>query len=158
MRVAFSGKARSGKDTSCEYLRDKYGGVILRFSESVYNIAGYIQEHLNFPVEKDPRLLQLIGEGMRNLYGKDIFARRLASTVNEIGEWVNIFVADLRHKEEADILKGLGFRLIRINREGLIPDRDPTHISEIDLDDYDKFDEIYNIKELNELYEILKTI
>jgi hypothetical protein len=149
MKVAFSGKARSGKDTAVSFainhMLDNHDihSYELRFAEALYKITDQIQEILQMPNCKDPKLLQFIGEGLRQHYGETIFVnivekkyQRIMNKEENNPEKTNIFVSDLRYKEEANMLRKNGFIIIRIDRWNRPIDRDPYHKSETDLDDY----------------------
>lgn len=128
LRVAFGHKARCGKDTAASYMTNKYGGVVQRFASPLYAITERIQESLGSHVEKDPSLLQMIGETLKCRYGADVFARALETRLQRD---TNIFISDLRFPEEATMLKTHGFILVNIQRDDRPIDRDPTHISEV---------------------------
>jgi len=133
LRIAFGSKARSGKDTCGEYLQQTRGGTIVKLATACYSVAGDIQRVASKPVVKDPALLQGVCDLMKRLYGDEIFANILENTLPP----GNVYLTDLRHKCEISAMRRLGFVLIRINRPDRPIDRDPTHISEVDLDDFE---------------------
>lgn len=148
LRIAFGNKARVGKDSACDYLIEKYGGEKLRFATPVYGLAGAIQDFMGLPRKKDPALLQWVGVGMRQLYGDNVWSSIVRKHIDVIAHNApsdngessrNIFVADMRFINEADMLREAGFVLVRIDRPDRPIDRDPNHISETELDNY-KFD------------------
>jgi hypothetical protein len=49
-------------------------------------------------------------------------------------------IPDLRYKNEAKRIKERGGILVRINRGNLPPIEDPSHISEVDLDNWEDWD------------------
>jgi dephospho-CoA kinase len=159
MIIGISGKARSGKDTVAEYLRDKYGYTIVKFSTPLYEIATYIQNVLGEETNKDPKLLQFLGQGLKSIYGTDIWCKLLLSNLSEDQYTV---IADIRHKIEMEYLEQGGVPVLRIERPTRVIDRDPNHISEIDLDDYPFKYVIINDGSIDELYvkidEIVKNI
>ena len=53
MLLAFGSQARTGKDTACKYLVEKYGGTIYHFSDPLYQILHYAQEICGFDKKKD---------------------------------------------------------------------------------------------------------
>jgi len=57
MRIAFGYKARSGKDTSADYLARAYGGERLAFAQPLYDILQHAQRTCGFPDEKDRAFL-----------------------------------------------------------------------------------------------------
>jgi dephospho-CoA kinase len=130
LRIAFSGKAGSGKDTACDFL-EKYGYKRLRFADKLYKITRFIQSELGKEVKKERKLLQGIGMFLRAHYGNNIF---VDAELDRLENGQKYVVADLRFRNEAEELRRNGFILVRINRYSSSEDDD--HISEIDLDDY----------------------
>jgi dephospho-CoA kinase len=151
MYLALSGKARSGKDTVAEYLNQKYNFHIIRFAQPVYDIVTYIQHTLGKPAEKDPQMLQFIGNGLKSVYGDDVWCNKLLKELYILKD-KSVVICDVRHKVEANILTQMNIPIIRVNKTDRLIDRDPTHISEIDLDDYDFEYVIDNNGTLDELY------
>lgn len=139
LRIAFGHKARSGKDTSAEYIVGNYGGVSLRFAEGVYDIAFDIQRRLGIVPRKDPALLQWVGDGLRKLYGANVWCDRVERQI-EGNSAYNIVIADMRYPNEAEMLRRKGFTLINITRKDRPIDRDPNHSSEVALDNYPHYD------------------
>lgn len=84
------------------------------------------------------QLLQLWGTDFRRSENPDYWVDKTAERILSLDGYV--FVDDVRFVGEAEMIKRLGGTLIRIER----PDRprisNPTHQSEVDLDDYNKFD------------------
>lgn len=85
-------------------------------------------------------------EAVRNNIHNDAWVLSLFGTYKEDEDfWI---VTDVRFKNEAKIIKDKGGIIIRLNgdpnnsRAG--DDRDMTHPSEVDLDDYDGFDYEYD--------------
>lgn len=135
LRIALSGKARSGKDTAALILKESYGARLFSFSRPLYKVTEFIQTTLHKEVVKDPNLLQLIGGSLRDLYGSDVWVEELLRDLKTFGDTNDpLVVVDVRHKNEYDALKREGFIIIRINRENRPRDRDPTHPSETELD------------------------
>jgi len=134
LRIAFGHKARSGKDTACDYIATKLRTQRIRFAEGVYDIAEYSQKRLGKPAVKDPGLLQLIGEGFRQHYGPTVWIEGALKNLDADAD--AIVVSDMRYRAEAEALKRAGFTLIRIDRPDRPIDRDPNHPSEVDLDGY----------------------
>ena len=131
MRIAISGKARSGKDTCAEYLTAFGSFTKIAFSEPLYDVTMCTQILLNAPVKKDPDMLQAFGEFLRNHY-PGIFINILEA---KIFKCTDVIVTDLRYKDEMAMLKMYGFKFIRINKIQRDIDRDEDHLSEVDLDD-----------------------
>jgi len=154
MRQAYGHKARSGKDTAVNYKMEKYGGEVIRFADPVYEISEFIQKRLGRDIKKEPKLLQFIGEGLKGVFNdEEIWAKEAERKIKNIQEDKNIYVPDLRFKCEYQMLKNNGFTCIKINRKDRPIDRDPTHKSEVDLDDVEFDKDINNDGTLEEFYE-----
>jgi len=137
--IAISGKSRVGKDTAADFLCEKISfKKRLSFAAAIYDITEFSQKRLLKPVEKDPKALQKLGECFKEIYGRDVWKNVVKDEINSCDG--NIIVTDLRFKTDFQMLKSMGFFIIRINRKDRIIDRDPNHISEIDLDDCNEFD------------------
>lgn len=135
MKIAIGSKSRTGKDTIADILLQEYGGTKLAFSDALYDISGYVQEKLSRPVQKDPKLLQTIGESLKDVYGRSVWVTYLENELRRTKG--NIFVTDLRFPEEWEMLKKNGFLMINVERPDRPITRDPNHISEIALDKND---------------------
>jgi hypothetical protein len=158
VRLAFGCECRVGKDTACEYLERKLGGVTYRFAEGVYAIGEFIQTYLGRERKKDPALLQFIGMGLRNVYGEDVWVERLERKIDAANPFENIYIADMRFPNEADMLRRKGFVTVRVVRNNRPIDRDPNHPSEISLVNY-PFDEVViNDGTLEEFYQKIDKI
>jgi dephospho-CoA kinase len=157
LRIAFGSQMRCGKDTACNYLIKTRSGHKLQFARGVYEISEMIQKYFGKPEIKDPKLLQFIGLGLRDVYGLDIWASAVEKEILEKNN-MNLFICDLRFPNEAEMLKQHGFILVRITRKNRIIDRDPNHPSETSLNNY-KFDHVIeNDGTLEELYAKLENI
>jgi hypothetical protein len=136
LRIAISGKARSGKDTGARHFKQKYGGKIRHFSDALYEILYATQDKCKLENKKDPKFLQFVGQWARD-QNPDVWVNLL---INRLDLDNNCFVADVRYPNELEALKKLGFITIRINRDNRDIDRDPTHESETALDNYMDWD------------------
>ena len=161
-RLAFGSHARVGKSEAVKYLVSKYGGSELSMGKAIYDILGYSQNKCGFPLEKDRKFLQMVGDWGRE---KDpdvwinIVDKEIGSSLKE-----NLYISDLRYPNEATILKNRGFHLVNIIRDSSqrcnnfgTGSRD--HSSEISLEKYDSWDfVIYNDKSLVEFHQQLDNI
>lgn len=156
MRIAVGHQARVGKDTFADYVDDKYTCTVVKFATKLYKITESIQKILGVEVTKDPVLLQTIGDRMRSHYGEDVFVNQLINEIADIGKnnpEQNIIITDLRRINEFIAVKKLGFITVKIIKPDRVIDRDPSHISEVDLNDC-KFDYvIVNDGTLDQFYE-----
>lgn len=138
LRIALGHQARVGKSTFTTRVTQVHGAKVLSFAKPVYEIAASIQKILGKPIRKDPALLQFIGEGLKRVYGDDIFVRPVIEECHEIfasDPDANILVDDLRHKIEKKQLEAIGFKCVKVTCSKRPIDRDPNHISEVDLSD-----------------------
>lgn len=150
LRIAFGHQARVGKDTACNHLVNRHGGVVLHFSDGLYRIAMGVQKELDKPMQKDPQLLQFLGEGLRGVYGENVWVDPLFASLKGIQG--NVFVGDLRYKNEFLALKKAGFTLVKIEKKNRIIDRDPFHKSETDLAEQDFDYVIQNDDSIEDFY------
>lgn len=148
--VGLGHRARNGKDTVANVLVDVLGSRARRFSFAdglrAYARIAHGMTH------KDASLLQRVGGDVRA--GKDPFIGGskdtwLTPVIWAIAEWDAeatgtqiAIVTDVRHVNEAEMVKALGGKTIRVrryNEDGspfIDPSRDPNHPSEVDLQDY----------------------
>ncbi len=154
-----AGKARHGKDTFSNYLKEAYeekGKKVIITQLSKY-IKYYAREMTGWDLseENKPReLLQLLGTNVirEQLKKEDLFISRLKDDIEIFSYFYDaIIVSDVRLKKEIEDLRKYfpnltAIRVFRPNFDnGLTPEQ-KMHKTEIDLDDYDKFDiEITNI-------------
>lgn len=157
MKIAFSGKARSGKDTCADYVKRKLDGKVKVFAFAEYPkiILSDAQNVIKKPLEKVPLLLQIFAESLKSYYGGDLFANLVRDVLLEQPSKTHLIISDLRCVEEYDMLKKLGFVLIRVNRTNRPIDRDPTHISECALDNH-SFD--FTIQNDNDIQHLKKEL
>lgn len=163
LKIAFSGKMRSGKDTAAEYFRGKHtrrGWTVSHasFAAKLKQVAAMIQRELGFPEEKDRELLQWLGAEYGRARDPEVWVKCLLKEVERqesIGTDL-ILVTDMRFENEFDALKKAGFVLVRVEASEetrLGRGAEPTklaHISETALDarcaaDFEGFDYlVYN--------------
>lgn len=162
MIVAFSGYARSGKDTAAAVLVEEGGWTRLAFADilrkcvlaldpwvypnnintddpmlmsEVIKKWGWDGYKGSFYSDDVRRLLQRMGtEVGRNILGDDIW---VDATLRDCREGVNYVITDCRFPNEALAVKEINGRVFRITMPGLGPVND--HPSETSLDDW-KFD------------------
>lgn len=157
LKIAFGSHARCGKDTSAEYLQSRHGGEILRFADPLKEIMAYAQSKCNFKQTKDTKFLQMVGTDWARNIDDDVWVNLLIKRADAcVG---HVFVSDLRFRNEAAALSRAGFILIDVRRDNRVIDRDPTHQSENDLNDFDGWDYVIdNNGSLELLYSKLDNI
>ncbi len=160
MRVAFSGKFGSGKDTAAEVIkRESSEGVAhflfaKRVKEVVATLTGTTYEWNCTKEGKESiphgftqtlgQLQQIVGQTFREKMGEDVWANIVLS---QPLAGISAVLTDLRYPNEANALRRAGFRLVRINVDEQIlaertrgDKRQRDHPSETALDNYDGFD------------------
>ena len=135
VKIAIHGKARSGKSTFANMIMEILArrGMFAEefaFAAPLYDIVGFTQQKLGVPVEKNGPLMQETANGHKRAFGDDVYARRLRSYMHT----GSVVVSDLRHQVELPVCAEMGFTTVRITRNNRHVDRDPGHISEVDLD------------------------
>ena len=168
VKLAFGYKRRVGKDTSCDYLIEKYGGVKLSFAEPLYKILNFAQEECNFEKTKDRKFLQFLGTEWARTINDNVWVNLLVKRIKELPALSNIFVSDLRFQNEFKVLKEHGFICIHLKNlsldqptkvEQLAKDGYSEHQSDVDLDNYDGWDyTIENFGSKENLYSVLNNL
>lgn len=136
-RIAVGHKARVGKDTFAGHFVATYGGRTFAFGAKVHETAAAVARIVGAPPEKNPALLQFIGNGLKQFYGEDVWVKPVLAQIDSViatDPERNIIVSDLRHTVELEALKARGFIIIDIIRPGRPIDRDPADRSETELD------------------------
>jgi hypothetical protein len=167
VKIAFSGKAFSGKTTSAMYFLNYYDHFArLSFATVLKEVV-----HKLFGVEeKDRELLQKTGMALRSV-DEDVFTNyliRLSERYNT--GYKGITIDDLRFKNEADILRANGFQLVRLivppeilfersdKMDKIMTPEQLVHPSETELDDYDFNYYITNADSMEHLHTMLDGI
>lgn len=130
LRVAFGGKAGSGKDMAVNHLISLRGGTNVKFSGPLYNIMFDTQSKLGFPLEKDRYFLQTVGTWARSK-NPNIWVNLTKRNIESLEG--NVFVSDVRFPNEFEMLKKKGFFMVKIYRNE-IDEEASGHVSETSLD------------------------
>ena len=157
MKIAFSFKMRSGKDTCVDYLIEKYGGRKITFAKPLYDALYKVQDTFNLPQEKDRKFLQMVGDWAREK-DNDIFVNLALNLSNSFSN-DNKFCNDLRFLIEYDALKKDGWTCIKINRNTNLPPSEHRSETELEIlkdEDWDYI--IDNNGTLEDLYNELDRI
>jgi hypothetical protein len=163
IKIAFSGKMGSGKDTASDYLVEKYNGTKVSFASPIYDIMTYAQKICGFPIEKDRKFLQMVGADWAREKDVDVWINiLLEKTSKESG---NFFLSDLRFESEFDSLKKNNWVCVKIVKDHTEKSRAGTgsvnHISETSLDSVEnkKWDYIItNNSNVKDFYQKLEMI
>lgn len=119
MKIGFGCEARVGKDTACNFLMSKYphAGVQLSFAAALYNILHYAQQICGFDKGKDRKFLQWVGTEWARTIDSDVWINIVKRNIEAIPPDTAIIVTDVRFPNEADMLRSMGFTLVKINRD-----------------------------------------
>ncbi|WP_172385203.1 hypothetical protein [Streptomyces sp. MNP-20] len=177
--IALIGRARSGKDSVAARLVSQHAYTRVAFADPLrdmclsvdpiiaYEPSGFGQLPIRLSDEvrrtgweraKDQRkevrrLMQRLGAGVR----EHDPAYWLSLALDKIGvadEWsLPVVVTDCRYPNEAEALKGRGFKFVRIIRPGL-PRAGSEHESETAMDDYPVDVTIANVGTLADLNDL----
>jgi hypothetical protein len=169
MKIAFGYKARSGKDTSAEYLQKLHGGQIFKFAQPIYDIMSAVHKISKIDSFKDTKLLTWIGTDWGRSINENIWVDNCLYRIYEAerqgcymsGEPFvnNFYVTDVRFPNEAETLKNNGFCLVKIDRNNRPDEERASHASENALNDYTNWDFVINNNDsLESLYEQLNKI
>lgn len=158
------GKAKSGKTTFGEYLREQlkdysYNPCVMHITEPLY---GYAKNYFDYDDRKDekPReFLQKVGvEIIQEKMGKKNFLlSRLYEDIEILSNFFDTFIiTDARLKREFTEIKKrypdvVTIKLERSNYDNELKEEEKNHITEKDLDDYDNFDYIIDAKDRADL-------
>lgn len=117
MNIFITGLAGSGKSTVARFLA----------KSALYTVVseGYALRRVVQILGLDPKdraNLQLVGEGMRALLGQEVWCKAMLAS-----NWMDypLVLDDLRHQEDADLLRSLGWVGIRVTS--------PSHLRETRL-------------------------
>lgn len=159
MIYAFTGKKQSGKSTACEYLQSTLDNPLrVNFKDGLYThirerYPDFIQsvckllEHLDSLYFGGPKwtlerlnkekpevwrtFVQNKGTNDARYDDPDVWVKKYWNTV--VTEKRDIITDDVRFKNEADAVRSLGGKIIRIVRQDLVST--DTHISEVEMDE-----------------------
>lgn len=118
MKIALTGKMRSGKSTVAEYLKANYGFTEFAFGDA---LKRFVHAIFGESSAKDRDLYQWFGQTMRSR-DPDVWVRRLDEAVCDhfksrppVGAAKRVVVSDLRQPNEYEYLRREGYTIIRIN-------------------------------------------
>jgi phosphomevalonate kinase len=168
----FSGKARSGKDTACEYFKTLLEKDNKSVAHTLYAkyIKGYAIDFFgwNGSEETKPReFLQRIGTDVirKRLNKPNFHADRICEDIEILSDYFDAFlISDVRFPNEVLIPKekfgkdAVTIRIIRTNFESDLTPEQQAHESETALDDFKGFDYVIKASNLEELYTQLNEI
>jgi hypothetical protein len=168
-RIAFIGRARSGKDSAAARLVSAHGYTRVAFADPLKSLALSVDPvvsarcnvRLRETVEchgwerakEDPevrRVLQELGQGIRDL-DPDFWIRQATARIKSTPG--PVVVTDCRYRNEAAALKRLGFRIVRVQRPPHGAElTGPQHVSETELDRFIHDAFLFNSGSLQDLW------
>ena len=159
LKIAFGYKAGSGKDTAADYLIQTFGGTKLSHAQPLYDILHFAQGTAGFALGKDRGFLQSTGDWARaknpNVWTDHLWRRAEAIQSRyerAMGSYrrgdfprgvaipsPNVYVTDVRFRNEFDALKAQGFVMVKLIRPLPSDERfdvanQKSHSSETELD------------------------
>lgn len=123
LKLAISGKMRSGKDTAVDYLIGINGGTSVHIFEAGYRFVEALLFYwvIGHRIDKNNKnrlerlLLQWVGSFGRKYFGKDVWLRQTLKLISKLPG--NVFVTGVRFPNEIEKLKELGFTSLHIVRD-----------------------------------------
>ncbi len=167
--ILFSGKARHGKDTSAEIIKNVYESkglkvINLSYGSYIKNYAMMISDWDGSEETKPRTLLQELGTDIiRTKIDPNFFIKRLCDDIRVYSYFFDIItISDARFPDELDTPSSefddvVKIKVIRDNYESVLTDKEKKHLTETALDNYDDYDFIIHndgtIEELKEKVE-----
>ena len=164
-----SGKARSGKDTVANIIKEYYKDkkvIIISFGHYIKDYAKRVSDWDGNNETKPRELLQQLGiELIKDKINDKLFINRILEDIEIFSYFYDIIVIDdARLLDEITILKekyknSVSIRINRNNFNNNLTESEKQHITEVGLDNYNNFDYVIennNIDLKNIVEEILK--
>lgn len=166
-----SGKANSGKDTTCEFINNyiklkELKSVNLQFSSYIKMYAKVISGWDGSEDTKPRTLLQQLGTDIiRNKIDNEFFIKRIIGDIKVYSYYFDVItISDARLPEEIDMIyenfdNVIRVRVERPNFENNLNDTERKHRTETALDNYSNYDyTIINDKTIEDLNEKIKKL
>jgi hypothetical protein len=152
--VAFAGYSGSGKDEAGKVLVAR-GFKRIAFADKVKELA----YKLGWDGQKDDKgraLLQALGDGAREVIGKDVWIEAVMPTLRHAAksDTDHVVVTDCRYKNELEALRSLGQarnRVFWISRPDVGPLNEHISENELGIEDFRQHDVIWNVGDLFDL-------
>jgi hypothetical protein len=143
--IGISGKKRSGKDTVYELIAKASSKRVRRYAfadalkKEVSKACGVTPEEIEQNKDRFRLILQGWGTEFRRSIDQEYWTEQLRKTLKTAHLHCDVaVVTDVRFKNEAELVKELGGKLIRVHRPG--NNSADLHPSEIEMDSYEGYD------------------
>lgn len=155
--IGILGKKRSGKDSSGNYMIAKYNYTRYAFADPIKDIIKIMFDFNTKQLNEDKEIIDerwnISPREILQKFGTDICRNDLKEYIPNIKLdnetlWIKLFrffyeknkdkdivVTDVRFLDEINIIKSLGGKIIKINRNNVLYD---SHSSECNIDNYSK--------------------
>lgn len=160
------GKARNGKDTTAEMIRNYYQDkkcINLQYSSYIKEYAKRISGWDGSEETKPRSFLQELGtEVIRKQMGFDFFVKRIIDDIRIYSNYFDIItISDARAKIEIDDVKStfdnvVAIEVIRTNFDNGLSSKEQSHFTEKDLEGYQGYD--YTIMNNGSLEDLNKKV
>lgn len=156
--IIISGKARAGKNTTADFIKDycddnNLKSINLAYGDYIKEYAKKISSWDGSDETKPRSLLQELGTDIiRVNFGDEFFINKMIDDIKVYSHYFDVItISDARFPKEIDLIKSnfndaISVNVIRPNFDNGLSDKEKAHASEIALDNYNNYD--YNL--LNE--------
>ena len=146
------GKARQGKDTISNQIKDIYtnegkNAIIVAYADDIKRYAKAIVNWDGREESKPREFLQLLGTDIvRNNIDDLFFVNRLMDDIRVYSYFFDaIIISDARYPVEIDVPKAVfskskAIHIIRPNFDNGLKANEQKHLSEVSLDNFDRYD------------------
>jgi len=124
LKLALTGRMRSGKDSVADYLARQYGFARFAFGDGIRKVCRELFPDQMAQARKPRALLQGVGQAMRT-FDEDVWVRQTLDRINEEQRFrtrsllapKDVVITDLRQPNEYARLRAEGFVIIRVNAD-----------------------------------------
>jgi dephospho-CoA kinase len=121
LKLALTGRMRSGKDSVADYLARQYGFARFAFGDGIRKVCRELFPDQMAQARKPRALLQGVGQAMR-AFDEDVWVRQCLAKIAELHKYderlrltpCDIVICDLRQPNEYERLRAEGFVIIRV--------------------------------------------
>lgn len=159
--IILCGKARSGKDTVANYIKDIYKDkkiLNIQYTSYLKEYAKKISDWDGNEETKPRELLQKLGTIIKTKIDNNFLVNKIIDDIKVYSLYFDIItISDARYKIEVDIPKKYfndvtTIHIVRPEFDNGLSESEKEHITEKDFDDYNNFDyEIINDGTLKQL-------